>query len=188
LTIVATPQDITSTTPCSKIQNWKVEATDACGNHATVIVQIKWTTDTEAPVFADGSPKTIDLGCNPTAPNAAKAISDAGSASDNCGTPAMSATGGSVTGSCSKSQTWTVKAKDGCDNTATRTITYTWKSDTQKPTFSNCQSGQIILLPGTNPPTAADAIAKVGTIADNCTAYNDLIIEATGGRNNRRWM
>mgnify|MGYP002136418057 FL=1 len=181
LTIVATPQDITSTTPCSKIQNWKVEATDACGNHATVIVQIKWTTDTEAPVFADGSPKTIDLGCNPTAPNAAKAISDAGSASDNCGTPTMSATGGSVTGTCSKSQTWTVKAKDGCDNTATRTITYTWKSDTQKPTFSNCQSGQIILLPGTNPPTAADAIAKVGTIADNCTAYNDLIIEATGG-------
>lgn len=181
LTIVATPLDITSTTSCAKIQNWKVEATDACGNYASVIVQVKWSTDTEAPVFADGSTKTINLGCNPSAPTKSKAISDAGSASDNCGTPTMDATGGSVTGSCNKSQTWTVKAKDACGNIATRTIIYNWKSDTKKPTFSNCQSGQLIVIPGTNPPTAADAIAQVGTISDNCTAYEDLIITASGG-------
>ncbi len=181
LTIVATPLDITTNVACYKIQNWKVEATDLCGNYASVIVQVKWTTDTQAPAFDDPNDKTIDLGCNPTAPNATKAKSDAGNATDNCGTPTITATGGSTSGSCSKTQVWTVKATDACGNVTSKKITYTWKSDTQKPTFSNCKSGQIIATNGALPPTAADAIAMVGTISDNCTAYANLIITATGG-------
>lgn len=181
LTIVATPLDITTNVACYKIQNWKVEATDQCGNYAQVIVQVKWTTDTQAPVFADPNDKTIDLGCNPTAPNAAKAITDAGAATDNCSV-SVTASAGSVTGTCKKTQVWTVKAKDDCDNTTTKKVTYTWTSDTQKPTFSNCQSGQNIILDGALPPTPEDAIAFVGTISDNCTPYANLVITATGGQ------
>ncbi|MBK9735417.1 MAG: hypothetical protein IPO92_10775 [Saprospiraceae bacterium] len=53
----------------------------------------------------------------------------ASSATDNCGTPTITAVAGAITGICSKSQSFTVTATDGCNNTDVKTVTYTWKQD-----------------------------------------------------------
>lgn len=178
-TVTAIPGNITSSTSCFTIQDWTVNAVDACGNSATVVVQVKWSNDTQAPVFAGGNTKSVTLGCNPATPSNADAIAAAGSVTDNCGTPTITVTSGSTTGGCTKTRIFNVKATDACGNSTTCVVTFTWKSDTQKPTFANCQSGNIIILPNNIPPTAADAIAQVGPVSDNCTATP--IINATGG-------
>src|SRR5690606_38654850 len=104
-------------------QIWTVTATDGCNNTSTCTVTYTWKSDTENligivtnnagkgtvtytrksetqnPQFTSCPGAPIDLGCNPTLPNAEKAKTDAGPATDNCGgTPAKSAVPGSVTG------------------------------------------------------------------------------------------
>ena len=49
-------------------------------------------------------------------------------------------TGGTITGDCLKSQTWTVTADADCGPDATCSVTYNWTSDTQAPVFSACPS------------------------------------------------
>ncbi|MBL0100674.1 MAG: hypothetical protein IPP49_12070 [Saprospiraceae bacterium] len=64
------------------------------------------------------------LGCNPTLPTTASVIV-AASATDNCGTPVITSEAGTITGTCFKSQTFTVTAADGCDNTDVKTVVIT---------------------------------------------------------------
>ena len=179
LVVNAIPGAITTNTSCIKIQDWMVTATDACGNTASVTVQVQWTTDTEAPVFAGGNTKLITLpGCNAATPTDAEARAAAGAVTDNCGTPTVTVIPANATGNCWKLKVFTVKAVDACGNTTNCIVTYRWKSDNVQPTFSNCQSGTISLANNTA-PTAAQAIAQVGTINDNCGAV--LTVVATPG-------
>jgi uncharacterized repeat protein (TIGR01451 family) len=119
----------------------------------------------------------VNLGCTTTAPTAAIALAAMGTISDNCtlsGAPVVIP--GSITGTCIKSQTFTVTATDLCGNTASCSITYNWSDDITPPTFPLCADGipgnNTISL-GCNPtaaqiPTDATAIAAVGIPTDNC--------------------
>ena len=110
----------------------------------------------------------------------AQAIASAGLVTDNCdATLVISAVGGTVTGTCIKSQTWIVTAATDCGPDATCEVTYTWTDDTQAPVFAACPTAPIDL--GCNPAaiTEAQAIASAGLVTDNCDAT--LVISAVGG-------
>jgi hypothetical protein len=131
--------------------------------------------DTTDPVFANCPASPIDLGCNPTPPVAANAISAAGAATDNCGgTPSISATGGAINSSgCNRTQLWTVTATDACGNEGVCLVTYTWQVVTA-PVFNNCTSGDTDL--GANPidlPACDNSITaanECGPVTVTCTA------------------
>src|ERR671913_372850 len=130
------------------------------------------------PVFAACSSSPIDLGCNPPAITAAQAILAAGSVTDNCTLSGVSAVGGTISGTCVKTQDWTVTAIDACGNDAVCVVTYSWTADLVEPVFAACPSSTIDL--GCNPPaiTAAQAILSAGSVTDNCTLSS---VSAVGG-------
>ncbi len=155
---------------CLRTQVWVVTAEDTCGNTASCEVVFTWTEDTESPTFASCPTAPVDLGCNPAVPTADSAIARAGAVTDNCGgTPTVTASGGAVSGTgCARTQVWTVTATDVCGNTGTCAVTFTWRVDTEGPTFASCPTAPVDL--GCNPavPTADSAIARAGAVTDNC--------------------
>src|SRR4029434_5790446 len=120
---------------CTKSQTRTFTATDGCGNQATTTRTVSWTDDTTLPVItATGT--TLTLSCNPTAAQIDAALGSA-TATDNCGTPTVTAADGIVTGTCTKSQTRTFTATDGCGNQATTTRTVSWTDDTTLPVLTS---------------------------------------------------
>ena len=146
---------------CAYSQTWYANYSDACGNAADELsITYTWTVDA-APVFVSCPSSTIDLGCNPAAlPDAAMAIADAGTATDDCGaTPSYSAVsnGAATNTGCVWLQSWTVTATGGCGLTATCVLTYTWTVDAA-PVFVSCPSSTIDL--GCNPAALPDAAMR----------------------------
>src|SRR5439155_1135946 len=79
----------------------------------------------------------LDLVCNPTRPTCATATAGI-TASDTCSgniTPVCSA-GPVVTNGCQMSQSFTLTATDGCNNSATCQVNYTWTEDKVPPVFT----------------------------------------------------
>ncbi|MBK8349706.1 MAG: hypothetical protein IPL08_19635 [Saprospiraceae bacterium] len=114
----------------------------------------------------------LALGCNPTLPTTASVIT-ASSATDNCGVPTITVVAGSIGGSCSKSQTFTVTATDGCGNTDVKTVTYTWRQDLVLPVISTTAvSGDL----GCNPMVTA----PVFTGSDNCDGVFTPTVTTSG--------
>src|SRR5262245_33463241 len=129
---------------------------DGCQSTCTKTVEVK---DTQAPVLAN-LPVGGDLGCNPVLPVCSNAVT----ATDNCGTPPVTCTPGSITGpACARSQTFTYAATDGCGNRAASDVTYTWKEDTTPPVLADLPVGGDR---GCNPPLPACSSAV--TASDNC--------------------
>ncbi len=149
---------------CGRSRTTTYTATDACGNTATCTQLYTWKVDVTKPEFTY-IPAGGDLGCNPST------IPDAGTATatDNCGTPTITAEIGSVIiiDCSSRSRTTTYTATDDCGNTATGTQVYTWKVDVTKPEFTYIPAGGDL---GCNPST----IPGVGTATatDNCGTPN----------------
>ncbi|PKP36598.1 MAG: hypothetical protein CVT97_08640, partial [Bacteroidetes bacterium HGW-Bacteroidetes-14] len=148
-TITAVEGAVTGT--CSKSQAFTVTATDACGNTDVETVTYTWVDDdSEAPVLT--VPTTgLALGCNPSSLPTEASVIAGSSATDDCGTPAITALAGAITGECTKSQTFTVTATDGCGNTDVKTVTYTWTVDTELPVISTTAVNNQDL--GCNPTT-----------------------------------
>ena len=165
--ITAVAGDITGT--CEKSQNFTVTATDNCGGLTDVeTVTYTWTFDTQAPVLT--VPATgLALGCNPqTLPTVASVIA-ASSVLDNC-SATLTAVAGDITGTCEKSQTFTVTATDNCGGlTDVETVTYTWTVDTELPIFTGCPGVPVAWDWATEleAPECADALALV-SVTDNC--------------------
>ncbi|MBK8671126.1 MAG: hypothetical protein IPN89_17465 [Saprospiraceae bacterium] len=105
------------------------------------------------------------MGCNPTLPTVASVVV-ASSATDNCGTPTITAVAGAITGTCSKSQTFTVTATDGCTNTDVKTVTYTWSDDAVNPALTVPTIGLALGCNPTLPTVASVVVASSAT--DNC--------------------
>jgi len=125
--------------------------------------------DTENPVLTVPS-SGLALGCNPTTtlPTEASVVA-ASSATDNCGTPVITAVAGTITGTCSKSQTFTVTATDGCGNTDVKTVTYTWTEDILAPTVLTAEGDDNNI--GCNPTAAnIEAAFTAPTFTDVCDA------------------
>ncbi|MBL0100672.1 MAG: hypothetical protein IPP49_12060 [Saprospiraceae bacterium] len=161
-TITAVAGAITGT--CSKTQTFTVTATDGCTNTDVKTVTYTWSDDAVKPALT--VPTTgLALGCNPTLPTVASVVA-ASSATDNCGTPTITAVAGAITGTCSKTQTFTVTATDGCTNTDVKTVTYTWSDDAVNPALTVPTTGLAL---GCNPtlPTVASVVAA-SSATDNC--------------------
>src|SRR4029079_2492825 len=90
---------------CTQTQTRTFSALDACGNTATAVRTITWTSDLVPPVItATGT--TTSLGCNPSASDITAALGTA-TATDACGIPTLTFIDGPVTGSCTQTQTRT---------------------------------------------------------------------------------
>src|SRR6185436_14676333 len=124
-----------STTSCSASRTRTFTAIDACGNTATAVRTVTWTDAPNPPaIIITGATPT--LGCNPSASDISAALGSA-TATAACGTPAVIVTDGLVQSSgCSRSQTRTFSAADGCGNSATASSTVTWTSDPVPPAFT----------------------------------------------------
>jgi len=166
--VTCTPGAITGT-DCNKSQTFTYSATDACGNTSSATVTYTWKVDTTAPVLP-ALPAGGNLGCNPTLPTCTTGLK----ATDNCdGEVAVTCTPGAITGAdCNKSQTFTYSATDGCGNTSSATVTYTWKIDTTAPVLPTLPAGGNL---GCNPtpPTCATGLKATdncdGEVAVTCT-------------------
>ena len=95
-----------------------VGCTNACSQTITIF-------DDTPPVLSN-LPAGGYLGCNPSPPVCSTAVT----ATDNCdGTLPVTCLPGTISGTdCNKTQIFTYSAVDLCGNTATATVTYTWKS------------------------------------------------------------
>jgi hypothetical protein len=143
---------------CSRTMNRIWRATDACGNAASCTQVINWTEDNTAPSITTGG-TTTTLGCNPSAGDINGALGSA-SASDACGAPTLQVSDGSVSSNgCSRSQTRSYTARDGCGNTSTASRTVTWTADVTPPVIT---SGGTTTTLGCN-PSAGDINGALGT-------------------------
>ncbi len=166
---------------CVNTQTWTATYTDASGNVADpVVITFTWTLDMSDPVFTACPAAPVNLGYNPAQlPTQAIAIAGAGTVTDLCSVPAVSASGGPITGDYTKTQVWIVTAVDGCGNGATCQVTFTWTVGEGNPEFIGCPAGPINLGCNPVPPVCADAMARVmvtggsgGTLTPACLPGN----------------
>lgn len=175
--VSSTDGSVTGT--CTQSQTRTFIATDACGNTTTTSRTVTWTQDQTRPtISANGT--TTTLGCNPAASDINNALGSA-TATDNCsGAPTITPTDGPVTGTCTRSQTRTFTARDGCGNTATTSRTVTWTNDNTPPSI-NC-GGPISVQCAADVPGASTATV---TTSDNCsgaitvTHVSDVVSNST---------
>jgi len=108
----------------------------------------------------------LALGCNPSASDINAALGTA-SASDNCVTPTLTSSDGTVqSSSCSRSQTRTWTAVDGCGNTTTSARTATWTADVTGPTLTTGGNNAAL---GCNPTASAiNGALGTATATDVC--------------------
>src|SRR5207249_9724374 len=118
-----------------------------CGNQSTWLQRITWINDTTVPMFTGCPNGSIDLLCNPARPSCATVGALGITASDTCsGNITLVCTADDVvTNGCHLSQVFTLKATDGCNNSATCVVTYVWTEDTALPVFTGCPSSIIDL-------------------------------------------
>jgi hypothetical protein len=166
------------TTGCSNTQTRTWKYVDSCGLQSLPFVQtITWIIDTTAPIFT-GTYSNVALGCNPTAAAITTALGIA-TATEGCSTAAIaSADGAVIISGCSRSQTRTFTATDGCGNIATPvTRTVTWTEDVTFPSIT--ATGTTTNL-GCN-PSAADIDAALGTATgtDGCAPPTVTFSDAT---------
>jgi len=148
---------------CDRSQTFTYSVTDGCGNSASSDVSYTWTEDTSAPTF-DNLPTGGDLGCNPKPPTC-----QAVTASDDCdGTLNASCSPGAVVANgCNRSQTFTYSVTDGCGNSASSDVTYTWTEDTTPPVFTACPVDFTVQL--TLKSDGCDTVVEYDVAADdNC--------------------
>src|SRR5438093_3833323 len=103
--------------------------------------------DATPPTVASCPPGPIELGCNPTPPTCANAVTNV-SFSDNC--PCTLTTncvdGGAVQTGCRYTNSFTITATDCAGNTSDPCVaTYSWTADTTPPTIQGCPSTPIQL-------------------------------------------
>src|SRR5678815_5597669 len=165
VSVSATDGTIT-TTSCSASQTRTFTAVDGCGNSATAVRTVTWTSAPNPPTIII-TPALVTLGCNPSASDITAALGSA-TATAACSTPIVTFTDGAViSNGCAFSQVRTFIASDGCGNSATAIRTVNWTSDLIPPTFTGTYS--VVPL-GCN-PLASDITAALGsaTATDACS-------------------
>jgi hypothetical protein len=131
------------TNGCAVTQTFTILATDGCGNTATAYVTNTWTADTAPPVIS-GVPTNSYLGCSSTnVPGDTNVLLEV-SVSAHCGTgtDGIIVTHLDTTNGCTGTRTFTITATDGCGNTATTNLIYTWNAGTGP--VVDCPSNVVI--------------------------------------------
>lgn len=179
-----TPGPVTPTTGCGFTQTFSMTATDACGNVGNCSVTYNWKVDHTPPVFAHCPEAPINLGCNPDLPTAGMAQAAAGAVTDNCpGNIFLQVQSGPIMehGLCGHSQTFTIIATDACGNETVCSVTYLWKEDHIKPTFTRPADITLIAGPGGYYNASVAVTGDVTDEQDNCTSgldatYTDVVV------------
>jgi hypothetical protein len=164
--------------PCWKKRRIEFDVIDCEFRVYTVVGYINWQEDEEPPVF-EQFPEDTDLGCNPRddqLPSCESVLAQV-VVSDACDNPNETTICGcecfageiEELSKCRYRQVFTVRATDKCGNVAERSVTYTWKIDTEPPVVNNVPA-EVNL--GCNPaelPSCDWLIATYGIEAkDNC--------------------
>lgn len=144
---------------------------------------------TPAVITSGGS--SLTLGCNPSASDINAALGTA-SASDNCVTPTLTSSDGTVQSSgCSRSQKRTWTAVDGCGNITTVARTATWTADVTGPTLTTGGNNAAL---GCNPSAGSiNGALGTATASDVCGSttitQSDGSVSSTGCSRSqtRRW-
>jgi len=137
---------------------WIDECGDALSAAATLDV------DNEPPTFT--CPTGSDLGCNPASlPDCDSVKALVTGLDDNCDpSPRLDCEAGAITGTCDKSQTFTLTATDDCGNTSDPCyVTYTWTDDTVPPEIT-CPADESVQCAGDVPPADVNSVQA----SDNC--------------------
>ncbi len=160
---------------CLYFQTRFFTAKDACGNIAVKSRTVKWISDLTPPIILIVGDRSPDLGCNPSSVDLDD-ICGIVTAFDLCSIHAelTHSDGPVVSNGCSRSQTRTWTATDGCGNTATKSITATWIVDHTPPSFTGSYSDVNL---GCNPPEPAGSLGTA-TATDACGAVT--ITSSTG--------
>jgi hypothetical protein len=153
---------------CNSFMTRRFTAVDACGNTSSVMRMVSWTSDFNPPTLVITSTGSSGLGCNPSANDIAAALGTA-SASDDCGSPALTTTTGPVViNGCNRTQTRTFTAIDACGNISTASRTVNWSTDFTPPLLT-ISGGSLNL--GCNPdPEDINAALGVASAFDACAA------------------
>ena len=165
--------------PCWKKRRIEFDVIDCEFRFVTVVGYINWQEDEEPPVF-EQFPEDTDLGCNPRDdqfPSCESVLAQV-VVSDACDNPnrddddvVVECFAGEIEelSKCRFRQVFTVRATDKCGNVAERSVTYTWKIDTEPPVVNNVPEAVDL---GCNPaelPSCEWLIAEYGIEAkDNC--------------------
>jgi uncharacterized delta-60 repeat protein len=171
------------TTGCARSQTRVWTATDGCGNVGTTSRMVTWTFDITPPVVSPTSTATTTLGCNPSAATINAALGGA-IASDNCSGSIQPTVNDGTVGStgCSRSQTRTWTAIDGCGNISTALRTVQWTFDIIPPAIQqpssitkNADAGVCNAFITINLPTVTDVC---GTILIDSVRNDQLPLNA----------
>jgi len=136
-----------ATNGCFRTNTFTIKATDACGNTASTVVVYSWTANTTLPTIS-GVPTNAFLGCNGSTNLPSDiTISNQVKATAACGTAAISVTHVDGTNGCSGTRVFTIKATDGCANTTTAGVTYSWTVTSVGPTV-NCPPNITVVTNG----------------------------------------
>jgi hypothetical protein len=134
-----------------------VRVTDSGSCTSTCNQIINVTDNTTPTITATGT--ATNLGCNPSASNITAALGSA-TASDACGAPTLTISNSAVSSTgCSRSQTRTWTAIDGCGNSATTSRIVNWVVDLTPPTFTGSYTSVTLACN----PTASNITAALGT-------------------------
>jgi hypothetical protein len=127
--------NVLTTNGCYLTNIFTIKATDGCGNAASTNVVYSWTANTTAPVI-HGTPTGGNLGCNPATLPTSSSVANGMSASASCGSASLSVTNALTTNGCYVTNTFTIKAADGCGNTASTSVVYSWTANLAGPTVT----------------------------------------------------
>ncbi|MDD5694805.1 MAG: right-handed parallel beta-helix repeat-containing protein, partial [Bacteroidales bacterium] len=172
-TVTCDASVVTATDNCGMVGTltFSFSAYDECNNVATPVgVVFTWIEDWTPPQFVGIPTATVDLACNPEPPDENTTVV---TATDNCdGVVDWSCVPGPETFTgCQYTQTFVYTAVDACENTASATITYTWKEDLVAPVLAGVPDGGYL---GCNPEVPMCDTFTV-TATDNC----DLAVSIT---------
>src|SRR5206468_5416225 len=108
----------------------------------------------------------FDLGCNPTVLPTDATVAAQVTAADACSLVTTNVTHVDTTNGCNIIRTFTVTAIDGCNNTVSKTVAYSWRADHSAPGLVVPSGGYL----GCNPtvlPTDATVAAQM-SVSDTC--------------------
>src|ERR1044071_1016826 len=167
------------TTNCVVTRTFTVTVTDACPNSASQNVIYTWTADTNKPSLT--VPTGSNLGCNPANLPTDASVAALVTASDGCSAVTTNVTHLDGTTNCVVTRTFTVTVTDGCTNSATKIVLYTWTTDTNKPSLTVPTGSNLGCNPA-NLPTDASVAALV-TASDGCSAVTTNVTHLDGTTN-----
>ena len=143
IAVIPTSQETYLGTSCNNTITRTWTATD-CANQTTSFTQTITVKDTVPPTLTGVPANTVLPGCNGATnlPGDAAISNDVKAAA--CGPVAISVTHLDATNGCGGTRVFTIKATDGCNNTTSTNVTYSWTVYSFGPTV-NCPSNVTIV-------------------------------------------